>query len=108
MHSDTRLGSSHGEPSPPVLSTPVVPTRRTESGAFARRLLIVVAAMIGAVLEVLDTSITNVAVPQMMGNLGATLSEIGWVSTGYIISNVIVLPMTGWLADRLSRRVYFA
>ncbi|MCW3058557.1 MAG: drug resistance transporter, EmrB/QacA subfamily [Capsulimonas sp.] len=74
----------------------------------ARRWWIVVAAMIGAVLEVLDTSITNVAVPQMMGNLGATLSEIGWVSTGYIISNVIVLPMTGWLADRFGRRNYFA
>lgn len=73
----------------------------------ARRWWVVVAAMIGAVLEVLDTSITNVAVPQMMGNLGATLSEVGWVSTGYIISNVIVLPMTGWLSDRLSRRTYF-
>jgi len=74
----------------------------------ALRLLIVVAAMIGAVLEVLDTSITNVAIPQMQGNLGATLSQIGWVNTGYIISNVIVLPITGWLADRFGRRRYFA
>ena len=64
--------------------------------------------MIGAVLEVLDTSITNVAIPQMQGNLGATLSEIGWVNTGYIISNVIVLPLTGWLADRFGRKQYFA
>ena len=72
------------------------------------RLLIVVAAMIGAVLEVLDTSITNVAIPQMQGNLGATLSQIGWVNTGYIISNVIVLPITGWLADRFGRQRYFA
>ena len=71
------------------------------------RWLIVAAAMTGSVLEVLDTSITNVAVPQMMGNLGATLSEIGWVSTGYIISNVIILPMTGWLSDRFGRRNYF-
>lgn len=72
------------------------------------RLLIVVAAMIGAVLEVLDTSITNVAIPQMQGNLGATLSQIGWVNTGYIISNVIVLPITGWLANRFGRQRYFA
>jgi DHA2 family multidrug resistance protein len=72
------------------------------------RLLIVIAAMIGAVLEVLDTSITNVAIPQMQGNLGATLSQIGWVNTGYIISNVIVLPITGWLADRFGRQRYFA
>src|SRR5580658_2124829 len=81
---------------------------RAARAAAARRWWIVMAAMIGAILEVLDTSITNVAVPQMMGNLGATLSEVGWVSTGYIISNVIVLPMTGWLADRLGRRTYFA
>ena len=72
------------------------------------RYLIVIAAMIGAVLEVLDTSITNVALPQMQGNLGATLSEIGWVNTGYIISNVIVLPLTGWLSEKLGRKNYFA
>ena len=88
---------------------PAAPAQPSEQGASpALRWLIVTAAMIGAVLEVLDTSITNVAVPQMMGNLGATLSEIGWVSTGYIISNVIVLPMTGWLSDRFGRRQYFA
>ncbi|MDR3710301.1 MAG: DHA2 family efflux MFS transporter permease subunit [Capsulimonadaceae bacterium] len=69
---------------------------------------IVAAAMTGAMLEVLDTTITSVAVPQMMGNLGATLSEIGWVTTGYIVSNVIVLPMTGWLSDRFGRKRYFA
>lgn len=80
----------------------------TEAATATRRWLIVVAAMIGAVLEVLDVSITNVAVPQMMGNLGATLSEIGWVSTGYIISNVIVLPMTGWLSARFGQKTYFA
>ena len=43
----------------------------------------------------------NVAIPHMMGNLGATLDEIAWVSTGYIIANVIVLPMTSWLSERL-------
>ena len=94
---------------PPRVSRPTPATPPSEQGASpALRWLVVTAAMIGAVLEVLDTSITNVAVPQMMGNLGATLSEIGWVSTGYIISNVIVLPMTGWLSDRFGRRRYFA
>ncbi|HEY3331590.1 MAG TPA: DHA2 family efflux MFS transporter permease subunit [Capsulimonadaceae bacterium] len=73
-----------------------------------RRLLIVVAALTGALLEVLDTTITSVAVPQMMGNLGATLAEIGWVTTGYIISNVIILPLTGWLADQFGRKRFFA
>ncbi len=47
-------------------------------------------------MEVLDTTIVNVALPQMAGNLGATFQEITWVSTGYILSNVVVLPMTAF------------
>lgn len=57
-------------------------------------------------MEVLDTTIVNVALPQMMGNLGATPDEIGWVATGYILSNVIVLPMTAWLSHRFGRKRY--
>jgi MFS transporter, DHA2 family, multidrug resistance protein len=57
-------------------------------------------------MEVLDTSIVNVALPHMQGELGATLDEIGWVSTGYIISNVIVLPLTSWLSDFFGRKRY--
>lgn len=94
---------------PPQKPAPISVSDAPEAApALGLRLLIVLAAMIGAVLEVLDTSITNVAIPQMQGNLGATLSEIGWVNTGYIISNVVVLPMTGWLADRFGRKRYFA
>jgi len=44
----------------------------------------------------------------MMGNLGATLDEIAWVSTGYIVANVIILPITGWLSAFFGRRSYFA
>ena len=72
------------------------------------RLLIVVAAMTGAVLEVLDSTITATVLPQIQGNLGATLSEVGWVNTGYLISTVIVLPMAGWLQNRFGRSRYFA
>src|SRR3989475_8198366 len=60
-----------------------------------------------SVLELLDTSIVNVAIPHMMGNLGATLDQIAWVSTGYIVANVIVLPITGWLSAYFGRRRYF-
>ena len=59
-------------------------------------------------LELIDTSIVNVALPDMMGNLGATIDEIAWVSTGYIIANVIVIPMSGWLSAYFGRRKYLA
>ena len=72
------------------------------------RWIILIAVMLGAVLEVLDISIVNVALPDMMGNLGATLDQISWVSTGYIIANVIILPLTGWLSNHFGRRRYLA
>src|SRR5262245_51907660 len=59
-------------------------------------------------MELLDTSIVNVAIPHMMGSLGATIDQITWVSTGYIVANVIVLPLTGWLSALFGRRRYFA
>ncbi len=70
-------------------------------------LLIIVTAGLASLLEIVDTSIVNVAVPTMMGNLGVTLDEISWVVTGYIIANVIVLPMSGWLSLRFGRRFYY-
>jgi DHA2 family multidrug resistance protein len=72
------------------------------------RYLIAITVSLASVLELLDTSIVNVAIPHMMGNLGATLDQIAWVSTGYIVANVIVLPITGWLSAYFGRRRYFA
>ena len=66
-----------------------------------------VGVMLGVVLEILDTSIVNVALPTMMGNLGATVDEISWVATSYIVANVIIIPMTSWLSARFGRRRYF-
>jgi len=74
----------------------------------ARRWIITVTVILASILELIDTTIVNVALPQMMGNLGATLEEIAWVVTGYVVANVIVIPMTGWLAQLLGRRNYFA
>src|SRR6266851_4536325 len=65
---------------------------------YKYKYLIAIAVTLAAVLELIDTSIVNVAIPHMMGNLGATLDEISWVSTGYIIANVVVIPMSGWLS----------
>ncbi|HXX48635.1 MAG TPA: DHA2 family efflux MFS transporter permease subunit [Myxococcota bacterium] len=69
--------------------------------------LMLIGVMLALVLEILDSSIVNVALPSMMGNLGATVDEISWVVTSYIIANVIVIPMTSWLAGRFGRRRYF-
>jgi DHA2 family multidrug resistance protein len=71
------------------------------------RLLIVISVMLAVLLEIIDTSIVNVALPSMMGSLGATLDEIDWVITGYIVSNVIIIPTTGWMAGRFGRKRYF-
>jgi DHA2 family multidrug resistance protein len=70
------------------------------------RWIILLGLITAAIMEVLDTTIVNVALPTMAGNLGATVQEIGWVSTGYILSNVVVLPMTAFLAARFGRRNY--
>jgi MFS transporter, DHA2 family, multidrug resistance protein len=58
-------------------------------------------------MQVIDSSIVNVALPDMMGNLGASLDEIAWVSTGYILASVIVIPLTGWLGAMFGRKRYF-
>ena len=70
-------------------------------------ILIIITAAIASLLEIIDSSIVNVAIPTMMGNIGATLDEISWVTTGYMIANSIVLPIAAWLGTRLGRRRYF-
>lgn len=68
---------------------------------------ILITASLGAILEVIDVSIVNVALTHMQGNLGATLSEISWVITGYSVANVIIIPLTAWLGRRFGRKNYF-
>ncbi len=77
-----------------------------DADKYRYKYLIGIAVTMAAMLELIDTSIVNVAIPHMMGNLGATLDEISWVSTGYIIANVIVIPMSGWLSAYYGRRRY--
>jgi DHA2 family multidrug resistance protein len=90
---------------------PLLPgLRRVETDAdkHAYRYLIAFTVTLASVLELVDTSIVNVAIPHMMGTLGATLDEIAWVSTGYVVANVIVLPISGWLSNWFGRRNYLA
>src|SRR5207247_11347121 len=77
-----------------------------DADKYKYKYLIAIAVTLASVLELIDTSIVNVAIPHMMGNLGATIDEISWVSTGYIIANVIVIPMSGWLSSYFGRKRY--
>ena len=95
-------------PPPPARLAPAVPAGIVDLVAYRNRWIIAVTVTLAAILELLDTSIVNVAIPHMMGTLGATLDQIAWVSTGYIVANVIVLPITGWLSSFFGRRRYFA
>jgi len=72
-----------------------------------RRWIITITVITAALLELIDTTIVNVALPNIMGNLGATLEDANWIITGYAVANVIILPMSGWLGDRFGRKNYF-
>src|SRR6266849_1108281 len=87
---------------PPAPATAVQPWKPK----FNPWLIAVVVAM-AAFMEVLDTSIANVALPHIAGNLGASNDESTWVLTSYLVSNAIVLPMSGWLASLFGRKRFF-
>ena len=69
--------------------------------------LIAVVVAMAAFMEVLDTSIANVALPYMAGSLGASTDESTWVLTSYLVSNAIVLPISGWFASAIGRKRFF-
>ena len=68
---------------------------------------LVLTASIAAMLEVIDVSITNVALAHIQANLGATLAEVGWVVTGYAMASVVMIPLSQWLGEAFGQRRYF-
>src|SRR5215471_9464408 len=66
--------------------------------------IVAIAVMLGTFMEVLDTTVVNVSLPHIAGNLSASTDEATWVLTSYLVANAIILPMTGWLANRFGRR----
>jgi DHA2 family multidrug resistance protein len=70
--------------------------------------LVSLTVMLGVIMAIIDTSIVNVALNDMAGTLGASTDEIAWVATGYIIANVIVMPLNGWLTARFGRKKFYA
>jgi MFS transporter, DHA2 family, multidrug resistance protein len=81
------------------------PAVRTPTG-FAR-FIIVLTTVTAAVMELIDTSIVNVGLNQIAGSLGVTIEDVSWVITAYAIANVIIIPLTGFLAEYFGRKTYY-
>jgi MFS transporter, DHA2 family, multidrug resistance protein len=77
--------------------------KNTDAGD-AKRPLLVASVMLATLMQALDTTIANVALPDMQGSLSATQDQVSWVLTSYIVAAAILTPVTGWLAGRLGRR----
>ncbi|MBV9962765.1 MAG: DHA2 family efflux MFS transporter permease subunit [Parafilimonas sp.] len=74
----------------------------------ADKIIIIFTVVSAALLQLIDTSIVNVALNNIMGNLGASFDDAGWIITGYAISNVIMITLSGWMSARFGRKYYFA
>src|SRR5262249_20486510 len=88
-------------------STASVPIEQARWRPAANPWLIAVTVSLAAFMEVLDTSIANVALPHIAGNLGASNEQSTWVLTSYLVANAIVLPITGWLVSIFGRKRFF-
>ncbi len=94
--------AARAAPDPPQ---PADPSSLVEYGS--RRVLVVAGVMLAALLQTVDLTIVNVALPTIQGNLGATVDEATWVLTAYVVANVVVIPLTPWLQVRFGRKNYF-
>jgi DHA2 family multidrug resistance protein len=90
-----------------VSTTSLMSTPLTPSAAGVNPWLVALAVMLGTFMEVLDTTIVNVALPHIAGSLSAGVDESTWVLSSYLVSNAIVLPASGWLARRFGRKRFF-
>ncbi len=88
-------------------SAQAIPLDPTASRPATNPWLIAVVVAMAAFMEVLDTSIANVALPHIAGNLGVTTDDATWVLTSYLVSNAIVLPISGWIAGMIGRKRFF-
>ncbi len=70
--------------------------------------MITLTVMLGVIMAIIDSSIVNVALNDMAGNVGASVDEISWVATGYILANVVIMPLNGWLTATFGRKRYYA
>ncbi len=85
----------------------LAPAGQAYEHAGSHKWLVALAVMLGATLEVLDTSIVNVSLPHMQGSFSASVDEVTWILTSYIVANGIMIPLTGWISTRVGRKRYF-
>lgn len=76
----------------------------SEAERSINKWLITITVMLPTIMEIVDTSVANVALPYMQGSLNAGTEEVTWVLTSYLVSNAVVLPMTGWLSRMFGRK----
>lgn len=96
------------QPPAQLAAIPVAPGLPSDpEGLTLRQWLIILTVSIGALLEIIDVSITNVALLHIQASLGATLAEVGWVVTGYAMASVIMIPLSEWLGELFGQRSYF-
>jgi len=89
------------------MSAATTPPRQDVTETGLRRVLIVAGVMAAALMQTLDSTITNVALPTIQGNLGASQEEGTWIVTAYTIAAIVVIPLTPWLQNRFGRKNYF-
>src|SRR5580700_608595 len=87
------------------MTTSAAAVRQREGGSVA---LITITVMLGLIMAIIDTTIVNVAINTIGGNLGATVDEVAWVATGYILASVVIMPLNGWLTALLGRKLFYA
>ena len=78
-----------------------------EAGQVSRRTFITLSVMLATIMQALDTTIANVALPHMQGAMGATQDQISWVLTSYIVAAAIFMPLTGFISARIGRKRLF-
>jgi MFS transporter, DHA2 family, multidrug resistance protein len=93
-----------GMPKPPNMSDP---ENNTPLLSVERKGLLTIAVMGAMIIQILDSTIANVAIPHMQTSLGATLDTISWVLTSYIVASAVAIPITGWVSDYLGSRRLF-
>src|ERR1700752_56436 len=90
------------------MATAAIANRQHAHHEGAPVALITITVMLGLIMAIIDSTIVNVALDTIGGNLGASVDEVSWVATGYILANVVVMPLNGWLTAFLGRKRFYA